>query len=253
MQRYFVPSNQWQDQTLTITDDDYHHIVNVMRMKEGQSIICSSNGMSYLCEIVQIHDKEVTCQVLEKLNENQELPITVTLAQGLPKGDKLDFIVQKATELGMKYFAPLQLDRSIVKWDHKKEQKKLERLRKIAKEASEQSHRAVVPTIHEKHTLKELFNNHSFDHCWVASELVAKEDVKHSPSFKEAIQQVKEGEHILLIVGPEGGFSDEEIHFLEELKCRSIRLGPRILRTETAPLYALSAMSFYFEEWRCEV
>lgn len=253
MQRYFIPSDQWKDDTVTIIDDDYHHIVNVMRMKEGQSVICSSNGLSYLCKIKQIDDRSVICEKIEKLTEQQELPISVTLAQGLPKGDKLDLIVQKSTELGMEHFVPLQMDRTIVKWDHKKEQKKLDRLRKIAKEASEQSHRSIVPVIHEKQSLKELIQSKTYNHFWVASELEAKGDTNHSSSFKAAIQQVNEGDHILIIVGPEGGFSDKEISFLIGQGCQSIRLGPRILRTETAPLYALSAISFYFEEWRCEV
>lgn len=240
MQRYFIPADQFNDSIVTIQGQDYHHIVNVMRMNEGQSIICSTNGLSYLCEIKQISDDELTCIIIEKLTENQEMPITITLAQGLPKGDKLDLIVQKTTELGLEHFIPLQMDRTIVKWDHKKEQKKLDRLRKIAKEASEQSHRSVVPVIHEKLSLKELFQNRSYDHYWVASEFEAKGTEPNSAELKKAVQQVNEGDHVLVIIGPEGGFSDQEIEFLKEQGCQSIRLGPRILRTETAPLYALS-------------
>ncbi len=123
MQRYFVPSHQWSEQNLVIKGDDYHHIVNVMRMKEGHSIICVTNGVSYVCEVHDIQDQTVECLIIKKLNENQELPVKVTLAQGLPKGDKLDLIVQKSTELGLEHFIPLQMDRTIVKWDHKKEQK----------------------------------------------------------------------------------------------------------------------------------
>ncbi|TFB24852.1 16S rRNA (uracil(1498)-N(3))-methyltransferase [Filobacillus milosensis] len=253
MQRYFIPKENWQDNQVIITDDDYHHVVNVMRKQEGNQIICCNpNGQAFYCEINSINEKQVVCNVLEELEENNELPIHVTIAHGLPKGDKLDLIVQKSTELGMGDFVPLQMDRSIVKWDHKKEQKKLLRLKKIAKEASEQSHRSRIPAIQGKQTIHTLLQNQEFDMCLVASEYLTKDQSSQS-SFRQAIDKISPGQKILLIIGPEGGLSEEELSFLHEQGCLPIRLGARILRTETAPLYALSALSFYFEEWRCEV
>ncbi|GEL78326.1 16S rRNA (uracil(1498)-N(3))-methyltransferase [Tenuibacillus multivorans] len=253
MQRYFVPKENWEQKTVKITDDDYHHVVNVMRMKEEDELICCHpNGQAYLCQVDSIAQKEVCCSIMEELAENNELPIEITIAQGLPKGDKIELIVQKCTELGMKHFVPIQMDRTIVKWDDKKEKKKLNRIQKIAKEASEQSHRSLVPTIHPKQTIHTLLQNGPYDHCLVASEYLAKE-TQHQSSFKHAIKQISNGDRVLILIGPEGGFSEEEILNLNEQGGLSIRLGNRILRTETAPIYVLSALSFYFEEWRCEV
>ncbi|PKR79038.1 16S rRNA (uracil(1498)-N(3))-methyltransferase [Halalkalibacillus sediminis] len=250
MQRYFISDNNWTKEQVHIDGEDRHHIVNVMRMTSGDKIICCNvDGSSYLVEITEITDDKVTGALVEALDEKQEMPVKVTIVQGLPKGDKLELIVQKGTELGMFAFIPVQMDRSIVKWDSKKESKKLSRLRKISKEAAEQSHRSKLPLIHEKHTLKEVLSENTYDHLFVASELEAKAPSEDG-SFAEALKQISPGDNLLVVIGPEGGLSNDEISFLTSNQFKSIRLGPRILRTETAPLYVLSAISFYFEEWR---
>lgn len=251
MQRYFVDEQNWQSDTVNIIGDDRHHIVNVMRMNVGDSLIaCHPKGVSYQCSIIAINTTEVTCQIVNKLVEQNELPIDIIIAQGLLKGDKLDFVVQKSTELGMKSFVPLKMERSVVKWDNKKEEKKLARLKKIVKEASEQSERSLLPTVYNSMTLEELINEIEYDHLLVASEYLVREN-NTSNHLKSAISQINASEKVLIVFGPEGGFSEQEIQFLNQNDCKFIRLGKRILRAETAPLYALSTFSFYFEEWRC--
>ncbi|WP_188206203.1 16S rRNA (uracil(1498)-N(3))-methyltransferase [Alkalibacillus aidingensis] len=256
MQRYFISAEEQWDfnrQKILLNGNDYHHIVNVMRMQSSDQVICCHPSRhSYLAQIIDIDElgKQVECKIVSELDEQSELPIDVTIAHGLPKGDKLDLIVQKSTELGMRELIPLKMDRSIVKWDAKKESKKVERLRKIAKEASEQSHRQSIPQITSSKSIKDVLEESTFDEVIVASEYEAKVDKKHHSTFIDVLSNLKLGARLLVIVGPEGGISDEEIEIFNQYECKPIRLGPRILRSETAPLYILSAISFYFEEWR---
>ncbi len=247
MQYYFVDKDQWQDEQVTITGDDYHHIVNVMRKKVDDQVICSHpDERQAICQITAIEDA-VTLRIIDYLDAATELPIDVTIVQGLPKGDKLDWIVQKATELGARSFVPFNAVRSIVKWDKKKEGKKLERLRKIVKEASEQSHRQILPEIYSVQTLSNIVElSQGYDHLFMAYEETARElrSSKLSYHFKE----IQPGERVLIVIGPEGGLDEKEVHAFYDANFQAIRLGPRILRTETAPLYLLAALSYYFEE-----
>ncbi len=248
MQRYFVSQEQISDHQITINGEDARHIQRVMRMKKGDSlIICDSSANTYHCKIQALEGQAVLCEIDENVAEQTELPIRVTLAQGLPKGDKLDWIVQKATELGVTAFIPFASERAIVKWgEPQKVQKKLERLRKIAKEAAEQSHRNTLPHIEAPLDLLGLMNlGDSFTHKLVAFEEEAKRGERHG--FADLIHAMKPGDSLLVVVGPEGGLSVEEVKALESQGYSKVGLGPRILRTETAPLYILSALSYQFE------
>lgn len=248
MQRYFVPGSNWQENQVIITGDDVHHITRVMRMDIKDKIICNHpNGKSCVCEITAKDDDQVVTTIITWQKENVELPVHVTIAQGLPKGDKLELILQKGTELGAASFIPFQASRSIVKWDEKKASKKLSRLRKIAKEASEQSHRTLLPIVEDITTFPELLmTSDTYQHRFVAYE----ETTRGLPSKKLShyFQEIQPGEHVCICIGPEGGFSDSEIEQFKQHDFTFIRLGPRILRTETAALYALASLSYYFEE-----
>src|SRR5690606_34882975 len=157
MQRYFIPEENKKNDIITVDGDDAHHIVRVMRMQVGDKIICNPpNTTGAICEIVQIDEHAVKAKVTEWLKNNTELPVFVTIAQGLPKGDKMDLILQKGTELGASAFIPFQSKRSVVKWDARKVDKKITRYAKIIKEASEQSHRNYLPEIKSIMNLKEL-------------------------------------------------------------------------------------------------
>ena len=248
MQRYFIPLSNWERDTVTIDGDDAHHIIRVMRMKVDDKIICnppSSKGA--VCKIIQIDANHVTAQVVQWIENDSELPVSVTIAQGLPKGDKMDLILQKGTELGASSFIPFIAERSVVKWDTKKEEKKLTRYAKIVKEASEQSHRSHLPDIKPAMNINQLIEESAnYDIRLIAYEEEAK--TTNFQSFANVVRKFKSGEKIMICIGPEGGFSQVEVDTLKEHNFIPVRLGPRILRTETASLYALASISYHLEE-----
>ena len=246
MQRYFV-NETINEGRFFISDDDFHHIVRVMRMKVGDQIICvDSHNKSAICQIVDITESEIVGEVVKWIEGSPELPINVTIVSGLPKGDKLEWIIQKGTELGAHQFIPFISGRSVVKWDEKKAGKKVERWQKIAKEAAEQSHRTILPEVRNPINLKSLLKlSEDFDYKLIAFEEEAKLGEKAILS-KTLVEMIK-GQSLMLVFGPEGGLSEHEVAILRDNGFLSCGLGPRILRTETAPLYALSAVSYHFE------
>ncbi|SEA96403.1 16S rRNA (uracil1498-N3)-methyltransferase [Thalassobacillus cyri] len=250
MQRYFVEADNWQGDKVFIQGEDVHHIGRVMRMLPNDEIICNHpSGNAARCQIVSVEKEAVHCRVVEWLEENVELPIEITLVQSLGKGDKLETVVQKGTELGASRFIPYQAERSVVKWDKKKADKKISRLEKIAKEASEQCHRNKVPEIEALHGLDKLLQT-SKQYTW---KLFAHEDEAKRDEYKSLsnlVGRMEPGESLLAVIGPEGGFSASEVLKLSEAGFHSVRLGPRILRMETAPLYLLASISYHLEELR---
>ena len=246
MQRYFLDEPFAAGGRAVIHGEDARHIAKVMRMAEGGRIIAVSGGEAFESEITSLADGEVEIRRLGEALPSNEMPVHVTVAAGLPKGDKLDLIVQKATELGMSGLIPFEAERSIVKWDSKKSGKKIERLRKIAKEAAEQSHRSVIPEISEVTGLDGLVRlAESFDLLLIADEEAAKD--RSGGSIAAHLENVYHGQKVLAVFGPEGGISRKEAERFREAGFRPIELGPRILRAETAPLYALSAISSEIE------
>lgn len=248
MQRYFVLKDQIKNnEQIVISGDDYHHIVRVMRMNEGDEVICSNgNGLAALCEIEQITNESVIVRVIEWKEERTELPVHIYIAHGLPKGDKFELVIQKGTELGAFSFIPFLAARSVVKWEAKKAEKKLERWQKIAKEAAEQAHRSCVPYVHAPMTLRELVKfAQTFDYRLVAYEEEARNG--EGAVLRTVLRQMKPGQSLVVLFGPEGGFSEQEIDLLRDHGFLSCGLGPRILRTETAPLYLLAAASYEWE------
>ncbi|WP_338470301.1 16S rRNA (uracil(1498)-N(3))-methyltransferase [Niallia sp. XMNu-256] len=246
MQRYFVPYSSAQN-AFQITGDDFRHIVKVMRMQENDEIILvTEDRQSALCKITNISNEQLTVRVVQWLEESAELPIEVTIVSGLPKGDKLDLIIQKGTELGATKFIPFIAARSIVKWDEKKADKKIGRWQKIAKEAAEQSHRSVVPSVEAPQSLSTLIMaSEHYDVKIIAYEEESKQGEKRN--LVECLQSLTIGNSLLVVFGPEGGLTTGEVEKLQEHGFISCSLGPRILRTETAPLYLLSAVSYQLE------
>jgi 16S rRNA (uracil1498-N3)-methyltransferase len=248
LQRYFVSNEQFfNNQQIAIVGDDYHHIVRVMRMREGEEIVCcNENGQAALCKITKITNDEVIANIIEWVEEQTELPINVYIAQGLPKGDKLELVIQKGTELGAFSFIPFLAARSVVKWDAKKGDRKIERWNKIAKEAAEQSQRTRIPTISQPMSMNELIEfSSSIDYKIIAYEEEAKKGER--ANLTSVLNAIKPGQSLLAVFGPEGGFSEKEAAILLENGFISCGLGPRILRTETAPLYLLAAVSYQLE------
>lgn len=247
MQRYFVNDHSINlDQLeIRITGDDVGHIVKVMRSAPGDTLICCNalNGSCYLAEIHQMEKEQVICKIVEEMKEDRELPVWVCIAQGLPKGDKMEWVIQKGTELGAHQFVPFTSSRTVVQLDQKKEQKRLQRWEKIAKEAAEQSHRRLLPSIEPIHSWKQLLQlSGDFDLA-----LLAYENEQTSSLYEKLSGLEKKGK-ILIAIGPEGGFSEKEVKEAMEHGFQSIMLGKRILRTETAALYGLSSLSFYYEQ-----
>ncbi|WP_404403971.1 16S rRNA (uracil(1498)-N(3))-methyltransferase [Jeotgalibacillus malaysiensis] len=250
MQRYFIQHKPGENGILLIDGEDYKHIVRVMRMTEGDSVIAVLDQHTvYESEIVKIEENHLSLKPVSKIELQSELPVNVTIAHGLPKGDKLDYVIQKSTELGMTALKPFTAERSIVKWDQKKGKKKAERWNKIAKEAAEQSHRSIIPEVEEPVTSKQLRSSfHEFDAIMMAYE----EDAKSGEvsNFYQFLNQLETNANVLVIIGPEGGFSENEVNEFTHDGAVSCGLGPRILRTETAPLYILAAISYHFELMR---
>ncbi|MBS4217099.1 16S rRNA (uracil(1498)-N(3))-methyltransferase [Bacillus sp. FJAT-49711] len=250
MQRYFINESFRDQKFVRISGEDFHHITRVMRMDVGDPFyIVFENAKAASVKIKQITDSFVEADIIDLENEEKELPVYVAIASGLPKGDKLEWIIQKGTELGASEFIPFIASRSVVKWESKKEVKKLERWKRIAKEAAEQSHRQVLPVIQKPYILKELLQySNNFDWKIVAYEEAAKEGEKSN--LVRILQSAKPKDKILFVFGPEGGITVPEKNELITHGFEICGLGPRILRTETAPLYALTALSYQFELMR---
>ena len=246
MQRYFLETPFDESGKTTITGDDGKHIAKVMRMEAGDRVIAVDDSQAYIAEITQIMTDGATVKKIEGSIPSNEMQVKVTIACGLPKGDKLDLIVQKGTELGVSSIIPFEAERSIVKWDLKKGDKKVERLRKIAKEAAEQCHRTIIPDILAPMSFKQLLQeSRNYDICFFADE----EDAKGTDPNRIAdrLKNVYHKQTVFVVFGPEGGLSRKEAEIMTSAGFLSVSLGPRILRTETAPLYFLSAMSYEFE------
>ncbi|MGX4669636.1 16S rRNA (uracil(1498)-N(3))-methyltransferase [Cerasibacillus sp. JNUCC 74] len=252
MQRYFIPEQTWSDKTIKIVGDDVHHIKRVMRFQIGDQIICNHpNGKAAVCKITFLDNDVVYADITEWLDQNVEMPIEVAVAQALPKSDKLEWILQKGTELGASSFFAFQAARSVVKWDDKRREKKLKRWNKIVKEASEQSHRNKLPNVNVCKSLEavvEAANNYDL-------KLFAYEEEAKTSDYRSlatALSSLKHNQRLVICIGPEGGFTENEALSLKAAGFQAVRLGPRILRTETAVLYALASISYHFEEMGCQ-
>jgi 16S rRNA (uracil1498-N3)-methyltransferase len=243
MQRYFVAPSLFGEQEVTITGDDVHHIVNVMRSEAGQEIIvCDGQGRVALARLSQLSAKQVKAEIVRPLEDRSELPVRVTIGQGLPKGDKMEWILQKGTELGAFSFQPFSSERTIVKLDAKKEEKKLERWGKIVKEAAEQSHRSRLPEVRAPLSFKEIVAQ-----AGGYTRAVIAYEKEEGANLHAVFSSLAAGDSLLVLIGPEGGFTADEVALAEAAGIAPVGLGPRILRTETASQYVLSAISYHFE------
>lgn len=245
MQQYFVNGRAPQGIFQIKDKDTAKHMFSVMRLQaDDQTVLVFDDGIKRLTRVVDSQSQSV--EIIEELADNVELPVSVTIAMGFPKGDKLEFVAQKATELGMLALWAFPADWSVVKWDGKKLGKKAEKLEKIAQGAAEQSKRNRIPAVRlfEKKTdfLAQLTG---FDQIILAYEEAAK--AGEQANLVKALSGLETGQSVLVIVGPEGGVSPEEVAAFEGAGAVKTGLGPRILRAETAPLYALSAISYATE------
>ena len=230
MQRYFALKKE--NNNFILTDGDYYHISTVMRMKNNEKVEVVLDNMLYICEV--IYKDNIEIREIEKVSE-MEKDINVTLILPLLKEQKQDLIIQKSTELGVKKIIFLNTERSIVKIEEKKKIDKLNRWYKIAKEASEQSKRLDIPVIELKESFKDLEGIKG-------KNIVC--DTKIKNSIKNTLKKLDKYDTINIVIGPEGGLSDKEIKYLNQIGFESISLGNRILRVETVPLYILSIINY---------
>ena len=231
MQRYFAV-----DKDLNISDKDKHHIINVMRMKLNDKIEIVYNEKVYMCEINDISKKDVSYSVKDIIDVNNELPLKVTIAVSLVNEKKLDFILQKCTELGVYDFILVNSDRSKIKIDGK-EKKKIERWNTITKEAAEQSHRNIKPIVRDIMSINDVLKL-DYDLKLTCS---TKENEK---TIKNVLQNSTNCDRIIIVVGPEGGLTVSEEEKLEKNGFIPVTLGNLILRTETVPMYIMSLINY---------
>ena len=239
MSKFFVKTEQINNNDIVIIGDDVNHIINVLRMKKTDKVqICNQDtGDNYNAEIVNYSKNEVECKIISKINETTESNVHITLFQGIPKFEKMELIIQKNTEVGIKSIVPVIMERTVVKLDEKIASKKLERWQKIAEIAAKQSMRDITPQIGNITKLKDI-DTTEFD-----AVLVAYENEEHN-MLKTELQKLErkiksnnsseQQYNIAIVIGPEGGISEKELVMLAEKNAKFVSLGKRILRTETA-------------------
>lgn len=233
MQRYFAKNIE--NNKVELEQSDYHHIKNVMRYKNNDNIEVVFDNKLFIATILDIQNYDI--KIIEEKEDNNELPIDLCVAVGLVKEQKMDLILQKLTELGVKRIIPIKMSRSIVNLDDKKIDKKLLRWTTICKEASEQSKRNIIPIIDKPMTLNELLKMEA-DIKLVAS---VKEDKNFIANY---LQSNKNYVKIIVVIGPEGGISCEEEEKLNKNNFISVSLGTTVLRVETAAIYVASVINY---------
>lgn len=246
MRRFYVSENHFPDDIITISGRDVNHIKNVLRMNPGDEIvICNGQGKDCYCIIDWVDDKEISCDIISEHITDTELNTRITLFQGLPKKDKMELIIQKAVELGVYEIVPVLTKRVIVKLeDKKREEKKLERWQVIAENAAKQSHRGIIPKIRPV-----ISYDKALEECSKLDfGLIPYENAEGIIRTREIIDSLSQHSSVGVIIGPEGGFEDNEIELALERNIMPITLGKRILRTETAGLAVLSMMMLSLEK-----
>ncbi len=244
MPRFFItnPDESIAGDIITITGEDASHISRSLRMKIGEELDVSDfSGYEYGCEICGFSDGEVRLKILEKRLCQSEPSVKVRIFQALPKGDKLDTVIQKCTELGAYDFTPVLTSRCISRPDDKAARKKCERWQKIAQEAAKQCGRGIIPGVNRvcafSDALKEMRECTLSLMCYEC-----EDDYSIKKALANNADKLADGASVAVFIGPEGGISPEEAKAAKENGVVCVGLGKRILRTETAPLFAVSAI-----------
>ncbi|GAA0105385.1 16S rRNA (uracil(1498)-N(3))-methyltransferase [Paraclostridium sordellii] len=241
MDRFFVEKKNvnLENNTCIIEGEDVKHISKVLRCRVGEELeICDNDNNEYICEITNIDKSEVQLNIIDKVDIKRESDLKIKVYQGLPKGPKMEMILQKLTEVGVDEIILVQTKRTVVKVEDKKEDKKIERWERIIYEAAKQSKRGKIPKLRGILSFKEALSD------------MNKNDLNIAPYENERTKSIKQAikgqdiNNIGIFVGPEGGFEDTEIKAIEDIGGQSVSLGPRILRTETASLVASSIVLY---------
>ena len=280
MNRFYVENIAESDKAVVITGPDVNHIANVLRLAVGDEIMVSDgSSRDYLCRIASIDtktDHEVVADIIDMNDSNAELPAEIYLFQGVPKGDKLDLIIQKTVELGVHKIIPVMMERTIVKLDDKKMSKRRERYQGIAEAAAKQSGRGIIPEVSDYMTFKQAAEMAKAEMDFVLMPYESAEGMEYSRKVVDEIvgeiisagqgqadnaegqagnaegqagnaTSGEEKKKIGIFIGPEGGFAASEVELMESIGGQIISLGHRILRTETAGMATLAILSYMME------
>ncbi len=263
MHHFFVSKEDFSGDSIFLTDENYNHAVNVLRLREGERILISDpDGVDYMCSVAEIcrgggdtanarypepctafGDAWLRAVIGEECTENHELPAEVVLFQCLPKADKMELIIQKAVELGVTAIVPVQSKNCVVKLDDKKTDAKIRRWQAIAESAAKQSKRSVIPVVHAPVNWKEALEMSTGFNV----RMIPYEEENGLTSMCEAIISLLPGRRIAVYIGPEGGFDPMEVSMARRHGVVPVSLGRRILRTETAAIAVLSMIMIRLE------
>lgn len=245
MRKFFVDKKQIKNNIIEIINEDVNHIKNVLRLEIDTLIQISDGEKNYISKISKIEKEKIICEIVEEIENKNEASVKIDIFQGIPKSDKMEYIIQKCTELGVNEYFPVSMKRSIVKLSGKDEEKKILRWQKIAEGAAKQSGRDIIPKINNIKNIDNICKIiKDYDIFIVAYELEDKESLKRSLENlnKEKINK------IAILIGPEGGIEEEEVELLKKNGAKVVSLGKRILRTETVALAVSSIIMYEFGE-----
>lgn len=244
MQHFFVTTDQVKKPYIYIEGSDVNHMKNVLRMKPGEQLsVSDGDNCRYLCQVESYEEAEAVLKIVETKAVDTELSSRLYLFQGLPKGDKMELIIQKAVELGAYEVIPVSMKRCVVKLDERKAQKKVNRWNEVARSAAKQAGRGRIPKVRDVMDFPKALNMaKDLDVVLIPYELA-----EGMEQTRQVMKAVRPGQSVGIFIGPEGGFEKEEVYQTVDAGAKEITLGRRILRTETAGLAALSILMYHLE------
>ena len=245
MYRFFCEKSQIADGKVSITGEDVRHIRNVLRMRPGEIILVSCGvEWEYTCRITSLSEEEVCAEITDAQKPGKELPSRITLFQCLPKGDKMETVIQKAVELGAAEIVPVASKRCVVKLDAKKAAARVSRWNAIAESAAKQAKRMIIPEVHEILSFREALQYAQIPDSVL---LIPYENAEGMQKTRTLLSAIAPGRPVAVLIGPEGGFDEAEVEEAERAGFQTITLGKRILRTETAGMTVLSILMYLLE------
>lgn len=243
MHRFFASGSSITDSAVRLEGDDVKHITKVLRLGIGDRIsVCDGEGTDYICAVSETGKDFVAADIIEKMPNTNESNIQITLYQGLPKGDKMDYIIQKSVELGVNTIVPVAMKRTVVKL--KNTSPKEQRWQRIAEEAAKQSMRGIIPSVESAVSFDDMVSAFREDTLYI----LPYENESHT-RLKQVLADNREYTKIGIIIGPEGGFEEDEVAKASQCGAHAVTLGPRILRCETAPVAAVAAVMYELGDW----
>ncbi len=243
MFNFFAEAHQRNGREFVLDGANHNHIKNVLRMREEDTFLVSHEGASHLCRLARLESDCTVAEIIEENYQNTELPVELYLFQGLPKSDKMEWIIQKTVELGICSIVPVEMTNCVVKLEEKKKKAKQTRWQAIAEAAAKQSKRTVIPHVLEPMSYKSALQfAQTMDLVFVPYE-----NARGMLATKEALGHIKAGMKVGIFIGPEGGFDPKEIEAVTAMGGSTLSLGSRILRTETAAITAVSLCMLHIE------